>query len=194
MNRFIFCFYDLSYTPEFLNSWVNLVNFLNLKKIKYLMSTGESCNAFYAKQSCLGASVLEGPDQKPFQGNIDYENFVFLSGDIVFTKEQFATLYNSMKVNDLEFISANIEGRNSIVKKVNDEMSHAKNVEFDMVIIKKGVFEKLKYPWFRPWTSKTPEEQGCVDIDICKKISRRLNIKLNINTKVNIKKKRVSYA
>lgn len=194
MNRFIFCFYDLNYTPEFLNSWINLVHFLNVKKIKYLMSTGESCNAFYAKQSCLGASVLEGPDQKPFQGGLDYEYFVFLSGDIVFSKEQFATLYNSMRSNNFDFISANVEDRNIIHKKINDEISHASQVEFDMVIVKKGVFERLSYPWFRPWISKNSKEQNWVDIDICKKLTRKLKINLNINTNVNIKKRRFNYA
>ena len=87
--KFIFCFYDLNYTPEFLKSWVNLATILNNNKIPYNISPGNSCNAFYAKQLSLKGNVLQGKNQKPFQGQYNYEYIVFLSGNILFNNNNF---------------------------------------------------------------------------------------------------------
>jgi hypothetical protein len=148
--KFIFCFYDLNYTPEFLKSWVNLSTILNKNKIPYNISTGDSCNAFYAKQKALKGNVLHGSNQKPFQGQYNYEYIVFLSGNILY-------------------------------------------LDFDMVIIKYGVIEKLTYPWFRPWNPQNKQEQAFTDIDFCKRIQKEANVNLLIDPGVNVKRKDIVY-
>lgn len=191
--KFIFCFYDLNYTPEFLKSWVNLSTTLNKKEIPYNISTGDSCNAFYAKQKALKGNVLQGSNQNPFQGQCNYEYIVFLSGSILFNNNNFIKLYNNIYSNDLNFLSAKVDGRYKLTNKKQNDFELAEYLEFDMVIVKYGVIEKLSYPWFRPWKSRNKKEQTFTDIDICKRIQKEANVNLLIDPSVSIKRKDIVY-
>jgi hypothetical protein len=191
--KFIFCFYDLNYTPEFLKSWVNLSTILNKNKIPYNISTGDSCNAFYSKQKSLKGNVLHGSNQKPFQGQYNYEYIVFLSGNILFNNNNFIKLYNNIYSNDLNFLSAKVENRYKLTNKKQNEFELAEYLDFDMVIIKYGVIEKLTYPWFRPWNPQNKQEQAFTDIDFCKRIQKEANVNLLIDPGVNVKRKDIVY-
>lgn len=188
MNKFIFCFYDLNYTPEFVKSWVALCNFLLTNNVKFLITQGDSCNAFYAKQMCLGGSVLAGPKQKPFQGRVNYEYLVFLSGKTIFSIQDFVNLYTKCNTLGLSFMSAYVKGRNKLTGKFINNIAIADHAEFDMVIVKKGVFEKLSYPWFKPHVSKNPQQMEFVDVDICKRFREESMVDLYVNNAVNIKR------
>tara|TARA_R110000824_G_scaffold253701_2_gene442712 strand:- start:1431 stop:2012 length:582 start_codon:yes stop_codon:yes gene_type:complete len=192
--KFIFCFYDLNYTPEFLKSWVNLSTILNNKEILYNISTGDSCNAFYAKQICLKGNITQGRNQKPFQGQYNYEYIVFLSGSIVFNNNDFIKLYNNIYSNDLNFLSAKVQNRYKLTNKKQNDFELAEYIDFDMVMVKYGVIEKLTYPWFKPWVSRNKKEQAFTDIDICKRIQKEANVNLLIDPDINIKRKEIVYA
>ena len=69
----VFNLFDSEYSGRFLKSWINLTTYLNQSGINYYISQHSSCNAFYAKQMCLGGNVLAGPKQVPFQGKIKYD-------------------------------------------------------------------------------------------------------------------------
>jgi len=191
--KFIFCLYDLSYTPEFVKSWVNLCNLLNNKKIIYNISSGDSCNAFYAKQMSLKGNVLNGSDQKPFQGQYNYEYIVFLSGNILFNNNDFIKLYNKISTNELNFLSVKVKDRYKLTEKTQGEFKLAEYLDFDMVMIKSGVIEKLTYPWFKPHESKNKEEQKFTDIDICKRIRKEAGVNLLIDPSIQIKRKVTIY-
>lgn len=192
--KFIFCFYDLNYTPEFLKSWVNLSTILNNKEILYNISTGDSCNAFYAKQICLKGNITQGRNQKPFQGQYNYEYIVFLSGSIVFNNNDFIKLYNNIYSNDLKFLSAKVQNRYKLTNKKQNDFELAEYIDFDMVMVKYGVIEKLTYPWFKPWVSRNKKEQAFTDIDICKRIQKEANVNLLIDPDINIKREEIVYA
>ena len=184
MINFIFCFYDLGYSPQFLKSWVNLCNFLNKKKVKYLITQGDSCNAFYAKQMCLGGNVLAGPKQKPYQNKINYDVLVFLSNKITFTSTTFIKTLDKFMESDHKFLSGMFEGRYK-AKNEDDNYIIADFLDFDLVFIKKGIFEQLTYPWFKPHVSKNKIEQQYIDIDICNRIKEQ-NIDLLIDKNIEL--------
>ena len=191
--KFVFCLYDLNYTDDFLRSWVNLCHLLNSKKIIYNISPGDSCNAFYAKQIALKGNVLSGKNQKPFQGQYKYEYLVFLSGNIIFNNNDFVHLYNTMSDNEFNFLSAKVKNRYKLTDKTQDRFELAEYVDFDMTMVRYGVFEKLTYPWFTPFESRTKEEQNFVDISICKRIQKEAGVNLLIDPKLQIKRRVVSY-
>ena len=83
----VFNLFDYSYSAEFLKSWITLTTYLNKTGIRYHISQHVSCNAFYAKQMCLGGNVLSGPTQTPYQQTIKYDILVFLSNKIIFTRQ-----------------------------------------------------------------------------------------------------------
>ena len=114
----VFNLFENSYSSDFLKSWVTLITYLNQTGIKYFISQHTSCNAFYAKQMCLGGNVLSGPKQKPYQGTINYDLLVFLSNQIIFTPTQFIKMYN--KSADYKFLSGRVDGRYKIKEEVDD--------------------------------------------------------------------------
>lgn len=193
MKDFIFCFYDLGYSAQFLKSWVNLCNFLNKKNIKYVITQGNSCNAFYAKQMCLGGSVLAGPDQKPFQGRTKYATLVFLSNNIVFSIQDFVKLVNKYNKLNLPNLSANVEGRNKLTGEYDNDLPLAERVEFDMTLIRSGILESLDYPWFKPHVPTDNIDREFIDVDVCRRIREEANVNLYISDEVNLKRKKFGY-
>jgi len=180
----VFNLFDSSYSGSFLNSWVNLTCYLNQTGVNYFVSQHSSCNAFYAKQMCLGGNVLAGPKQVPFQKKINYDVLVFLSNKITFTPTNFVKAYNKFVDNNLNFLSGKFDGRYK-KKKINSDYIIADYLDFDFVFIKKGVFEKLEYPWFRPHVSKNETEQQFIDIGICNRI-KELGIDLLIDKDIDL--------
>jgi hypothetical protein len=178
----VFNLFDFEYSGEFLRSWVNLTTYLNQTGIQYHVSHHSSCNAFYAKQMCLGGNVLAGPKQVPFQNTIKYDILVFLSNKISFSPTQFVKLYN--KFEDYKFLSGKFDGRYKMLSE-DDEYINAEYLEFDMVFVRKGVFEKITYPWFRPYKCTNEKEQQFVDIDICNTIKEQ-GIPLVIDKQVDL--------
>jgi len=180
----VFNLFDSTYSGAFLKSWVNLTSYLNKTGVNYFVSQHSSCNAFYAKQMCLGGNVLAGSKQVPFQNKIKYEVLVFLSNKISFTPTSFIKMFNKFNENDYKFLSGKFDGR---YKKQSEDVNHivAEYLDFDFVFIKKGVFEQLNYPWFRPHISKNEVEQQYVDIDICNRI-KELDIDLLIDKDVDL--------
>jgi len=180
----VFNLFDSSYSCGFLNSWVNLTSYLNKTGVNYYISQHSSCNAFYAKQMCLGGNVISGPKQRPFQKKINYDVLVFLSNKITFTPTSFVKLYNKFTKKDLNFLSGKFDGR---YKKKSENIDYiiADYLDFDFVFIKKGVFEQLEYPWFTPHVSKHSTEQQFIDIGICNKI-KKLDIDLLIDKDIDL--------
>ena len=188
MIKLGFCLFDSNYSPAFLRSWVSLCNYLNKNKVRYVTTQGDSCNAFFAKQMCLGGNVLQGPFQKPFQGRLEYEYLVFLGGNSSFKVEDFLQLFNIIDERDINFLSANVEGRHKLKGPFKNKIALAEYAEFDMTIIKSGVFEKLQYPWFQPHTPKTSKEQELVDIGICRRLNDECKIDLWVSEDIKIRR------
>ena len=128
----------------------------------------------FARCKCLGANVLRGPDQKPWDGKLEYDYQLWIDSDIVFDTEKFYRLV----VHD-KYIAAGWymteDGRTTSVAhwleegdfrsnggvmnhETGESMSKRKKpftvdyTGFGWTLIKKGVFEhdKMKYPWFAP--------------------------------------------
>ena len=179
----VFNLFDSNYSAEFLKSWVTLTTYLNNTGVHYHISQHASCNAFYAKQMCLGGNVLSGPKQLPYQKVIKYDILVFLSNNIIFTPSQFIKLYN--KSFNYKFISGKVDGRYKALTEA-DNFIKADYLDFDFVFIQHGVFEELEYPWFRPHVSTSGSEQQFVDIDICHRIKEQ-NIDLLIDKTIDLR-------
>ena len=133
----------------------------------------------FARCKCLGANVLRGPDQLPWDGKLKYDYQLWIDSDIVFTTEKFWQLCDVAIPTEGEErpISAGWyateDGTTTSVAHWLEEDDFRKNggvmnhetVEsiskrrkpftvdytgFGWVLIKNGVFENLPYPWFAP--------------------------------------------
>lgn len=186
--EFVFCLYESSYSPAFIRSWSCLCSYLNKKKIKYVTTQGDSCNAFYSRQMCLGGNVLSGPYQKPFQEKLKYKYLVFLGGSLSFSIENFIELHNIIDCHSFDFLAVDIDGRNELQEPFNNGLARANYTELDMAIIRKGVFEKMEYPWFRPHKPKNSKEQQLVDVGICNRLRAENDIELWVTDDIIVKR------
>jgi hypothetical protein len=120
---------------------------------------------------CLGADVTRGKDQKPFDGKLEYDFIMWIDSDILFTPAQFQRLLGHDK-DVISGVYAMEGGKLMATVKEWDEETFKKQGSFNFMtlaeingkkdlievaytgmgfmLVKKGVFEKLKYPWFKP--------------------------------------------
>jgi len=172
--KFVFCLPGKTYSKEFLLSWTSLVNWLNKNGHDYVISQNYSSVVHFARAKCLGANVLLGEDQKPFNGELEYDYIMWIDSDIVFSPKEFQKILESpYDITTGLYRMENLT--NYAVVKDWDENYFLENGTFEFLsidklqkykqdveprymkvvysgmgwmLIKKGVIEQLKYPWF----------------------------------------------
>jgi glycosyltransferase involved in cell wall biosynthesis len=200
MKKVVFCLPGRQFSGEFLKAWSDLIGMCIKNNIQPIMSQQYSPLLYYVRNMCLGGNVLEGVKQKPFQGKLDYDYIMWIDSDIVFKPEQFFKLIEANKdiVSGLYKMSNNtqyatVENWDDEFFKKNgsyefltpDMVSKKKSLfpvsytGFGFILIKKGVFESLEYPWFRPlWVeydinNKKVMDFTMEDVAFCKMIKEK---------------------
>lgn len=192
-KKIVFCLPGREFSGNFLVSWTNLMQHCLYKGYKMYLSQRFTSNIYFVRSMCLGADVRRGENQKPFDEKLDYSHIFWIDSDIIFTPDQFEKLLN----HDVDICSGlyYMEGRTQFatVEKwdteyfnkygsfefITPEYLSTKNnslieVSYSgmgFMLIKKGVFENIKYPWF---FDEIQRIGNCVDIpsedvSFCKK-------------------------
>lgn len=173
--KVIFCLPGRTFSDNFLKSWTNLITELPKNNIKWAMSQKYHVNRYFVCNSCLGGSSIGGKNQKPFQGKVDYDYLMWIDSDQVFEPWQFFKLlekaeetntsilsglylmqggevFATVKDWDKEFFKKNgyfkfLKPQDILNKK---EIFKVSYTGFGWLLVKKGVFESLDYPWVQP--------------------------------------------
>ena len=170
----VFCLPGRGVSYQFLKSFVSLCFDLVQSGASIQISQDYSSMVNFARCKCLGANVLRGPDQKPWDGKLEYDYQLWIDSDIMFNTEQFYRLVAHDKDIAAGWYCTE-DGRTSSVAhwleegdfrqnggvmnhETGESMSKRKKpftvdyTGFGWTLIKKGVFEddKMKYPWFAP--------------------------------------------
>ena len=210
--KVIFCLPGSKFSGRFLECWTNLVTYCIQQGIQFGISRRESCNIYYVRNMCLGADVMRGKDQKPFNGQVDYDFIVWLDSDSVFAPEHVQRLLNH-NVDIVAGLQMMEGGKGFTCSKWDDEffqkngymefytpesIKEAEKDEnglvsvdysgFGLMTIKKGVFERMEYPWFR--AELTQYDNGVQDIcmeDVyfCK-TAKALGFKVHVDPAVRV--------
>lgn len=175
-KTFVFCVPGRTFSSEFMLSFVELLSFISSNGGNFRISVQYLPIVNASRCKCLGADVMRGKHQVPFGGKVKYDYLMWIDSDIVFTQKQFIELLNinkdiasgwyaqpalsddgshltpiTLEANDEEF---NVTGQYKIMtaKQIGNKTKPFKvdYIGFGWVLIKKGVFEKLEYPWFAP--------------------------------------------
>lgn len=174
-TKVIFCLPGRTFSDNFLKSWTNLITELPKNNIKWAMSQKYHVNRYFVCNSCLGGSSIGGKNQKPFQGKVDYDYLMWIDSDQVFEPWQFFKLLEKAKETntsilsglylmqggevfatvkdwDKEFFKKNgyfkfLKPQDILNKK---EIFKVSYTGFGWLLVKKGVFESLDYPWVQP--------------------------------------------
>ena len=166
-----------SYT--FLKNFVQLSFDMVQSGMSIQISQDYSSMVNFARCKVLGANVLRGAQQKPWDGKLNYDYQLWIDNDIVFNVDKFwqlADLAIPAEGEEKKIAAgwyATEDGHTTSVAHWLEEEDFRKNggvmnhetVEsmgkrnkpftvdytgFGWVLIKKGVFEDMEYPWFAP--------------------------------------------
>ena len=178
-KKIVFCMPGRGSSYTFLKNFVQLCFDMVQNGMSIQISQDYSSMVNFARCKVLGANVLRGPKQVPWDGKLEYDYQLWIDSDIVFSTEKFWQLCD-MAVpaeGDERPISAGWyateDGTTTSVAHWLEEDDFRKNggvmnhetVEsmskrrkpftvdytgFGWVLIKNGVFENLPYPWFAP--------------------------------------------
>ena len=178
-KQIVFCLPGRGCSYIFLKNFVQLCFDLVQNGNGIQISQDYSSMVNFARCKVLGANVLRGPNQIPWDGKLNYDYQLWIDSDIVFDTQKFWQLIDLAipeEGEEKEIVAgwyATEDGHTTSVAHWLSEEDFAKNggvmnhetVEsitkkrkpftvdytgFGWVLIKKGVFERLEYPWFAP--------------------------------------------
>ena len=192
-KKIVFCLPGRGCSYTFLKNFVQLSFDLVQNGMSIQISQDYSSMVNFARCKVLGANVLRGPNQVPWDGKLDYDYQLWIDNDIVFNTEKFWQLADLAmpEGGDEREIAAGWymteDGRTTSVAhwlveeefrknggvmnhETGESMSKRKQpftvdyTGFGWVMIKRGVFERMEYPWFAPKMQQF--ESGAVQ-DMC---------------------------
>lgn len=104
----VFCLPGRGVSYQFLKSFVQLCFDLVQNQMSIQISQDYSSMVNFARCKCLGANVLRGPDQLPWDGKLEYDYQLWIDSDIVFNSDKFWQLCD-LAVPE-EVVSTNEDG------------------------------------------------------------------------------------
>lgn len=94
-TRVVFCIPGKTFSGKFLDCWTNLLSSINELGIDFfVLSRWEYPVIYNVRNMCLGGNPQLGKNQKPFQGQIEYDYICWIDSDILFTPKQLERLLN----------------------------------------------------------------------------------------------------
>lgn len=170
-KRIVFCLTGSNFSGRFLDSFLETVTYCMQSNIQIVISRHESAVIYFVRNMCLNGNVLFGENQKPFNGKVDYTHLMWIDNDIIFTPQQFQKLIDYDKdivsgvylmANQIQYATVKDWDEEVFQKqgsfhfltpdelKEKTELIEVAYTGLGFMLIKKGVFESLTYPWFKP--------------------------------------------
>ena len=204
----MFCLPGKSYSGKFLHCWTSLLSFCMNKGIDVALCQCYNANVYYVRSQCLAANTLRGVAQKPWNGEIAYDYIMWIDSDMVFTPDQFAKLLSDDKdivsgiylMEDKKAIPAITEWDREHFKKHGsfkfltpatlppNQLVEVIYNGMGFMLVKKGVYESIPYPWFEPQPLDIGEgikDFASEDVSFCLK-ARYAGHKIFIDTAVMV--------
>jgi GT2 family glycosyltransferase len=202
--RIIFCLPGRSFSGKFLQSWTVLMDKCLRNGIDIFFSQKYTSNVYYVRSLCLGADVMRGPRQKPFDGKVQYDYIMWIDSDVIFEPDQFFKLLSHKKdiVGGLYLMEG---GQQFAVVKdwdeeffkshssfkfltpndlpINKQLMEVSYSGFGFLLMKHGVFETIDYPWFEPQHFKFGDSMSdfaSEDVSFCLK-AKKYGYKIHID-------------
>ena len=215
MTKVILALPGRTFSGQFMMNFVNTVMTLKTKGYDIAISNEYSSYVTFSRMKTLGLDVLRGVDQVPFDGKLDYDVWLTIDSDIIFTPEQVIELIEDTethpvvsglyRMEDMTHFACVKEWNVDYFKKfgsfqfmkVDDFEKAPKFVSvayngMGFFACRKGVIEKLKYPYFSYPLIEIEGKDGNVlkdtcseDVAFCKNITDA-GIEVIVNTTLRV--------
>jgi len=171
MTKVVLALPGRTFSGRFMMNFVNTVVTLKAKGYEIVIANEYSSYVPFSRMKTLGLGVLRGADQVPFGGKLDYDIWLTIDSDIIFTPEQVIELLENTethpvvsglyRMEDMTHFACVKEWNVDYFKKFGsfqfmkvDDLEKAPkfvSVAYNgmgFFACRKGVIEKLKYPYF----------------------------------------------
>jgi hypothetical protein len=214
MTKVIIALPGRTFSGGFMVNLLETVQFLKSKNYTVMITNEYSSYVTYSRMKTLGLDVLKGADQKPFGGKLEYDVWVTIDSDIRFTPEQIIELiedtkkypvvsglyrmedlkhYACVKKWDVEHYITN--GSFEFMKsdeEIKDKYISVAYNGMGFFACRKGVIEKLKYPYFSYPLIEIEGKDGVMitetcseDVSFCKNLTDA-GIEITVNTTLRV--------
>jgi FkbM family methyltransferase len=207
MLTVVACIPGREFSGRFFDSWNAFAERCHLEGINLVVSRQYDAVVYYARNRVLGGDVRRGPKQAPWGGELAYDYMLWIDSDIVFRFEDFQALL-AHKVDLAAGLYLMADGaRFSAVERMDEELFRKEGqfefltpeklegktglipvdyCGFGFVLARRGVFERVEYPWFRPIFVDLPggmREFTSEDVGFCLE-AKRAGLQMNIDPNV----------
>jgi|TARA_B110000238_G_scaffold120754_1_gene130778 hypothetical protein len=178
------------YSGNFLKKWSETLMVLTQKGYKVALINDYSSFVPFSRMKTLGLDVMRGATQVPYDGEMDYDVWVTIDSDILFTPDQVIELiedtdkypvvsglyrmtdlkhYAAVKDWDVDYFKKHGTFEFLKVDELDTSEKHMKVAYNGMGFFacRKGVIENLKYPYFSYPLIEMETEDGTVLRDMC---------------------------
>ena len=178
------------YSGTFLTNWSETLMLMVQKGYKITMINEYSSFVSFSRMKTLGLNVLRGATQVPFGGQLDYDVWLTIDSDIVFTPNQVIELiedvdkypvvsglyrmadlkhYAAVKEWDIEYFKKHGTFQFLKVDELDTSEKYMKVAYNGMGFFacRKGIIENLKYPYFSYPLIEIESEDGKLLRDMC---------------------------
>lgn len=184
------------FSKNFLMSWTRTLDALWKKNYEIVVLSRYSSFVTFSRMQTLGVDVRRGPDQKPFNGELEYDVWLTIDSDIVFTPEDVIEIIENTNIHpvvsglymshdnkhfpcvaewDESFFKENgtfkfltQEDIDNYKKETEQKFMEVAYNGMGLFACKSGVIEKLKYPYFNREIQEIKDDTGKVLMaDMC---------------------------
>jgi len=202
----VFCFPGKEFSGEFLKCWTSTIHLLLSKNIKFFITNEYSSLVHLARAKCLHGNVFNGQNQKIFN-DLHYTHIMWIDSDILWNPDQIIELLNrdkdivsglysnnceqfiAYKEFDIEYFKKNGYFEPLSIKDIeNEELIEVSYSGMGFMMVKKGVFESIEYPWFTSESIQISENLKDIiseDASFCNK-AKNAGFKIFIDPKIEV--------
>jgi len=202
------------FSNVFLMQWSE--SLLKLTQLGYKIALTNEYSSYvpFTRMMTLGLDTMRGNDQKPFDGKVEYDVWVTIDSDIIFTPKQLIELIEDTdkypvvsgmyKMTNSKYISAVKEwdvayfARNGAYEFIDPDTFDKDVKHHNVAYVGMGfmactrqVLETIKYPYFNYPTEETEIDGKTVsqifseDVSFCKRVTDA-GFKISINTDLKV--------
>jgi hypothetical protein len=189
MTKVILALPGRTFSGTFLMNWSQTLMELTKNGYDFMVTNEYSSFVTFSRMKTLGLDVLRGADQKPFGGQVEYDIWLTIDSDIVFTPKQVIELledtkkypvvsglyrmqdmkhYACVKDWDLEYFKKN--GSFKFMEVGEPEKEKYTPVAYNgmgFFACRREVLDKMKYPYFTYPLIEMEGEDGKLLRDTC---------------------------
>jgi hypothetical protein len=204
--KIVFAMPGKTYSGNFIQCWTETLNYCLNNGIQIYLSQTYSPNIYMVRNMCLGGDIRHGKNQPLFNGKIDYDYIMWIDNDIIFNHQQLQKLINRnldvvagiYRMQDgtryATVMNCNMDyfEKNGEFEFLTDEMIGGRTEPMEcaytgmgFMLVKKGVTDKLEFPWFSPALLQVGDTNdfSSEDISFCLKL-QQAGVKINVDPTV----------